>query len=70
MRLADLILSAALVVLSIALSAGLRFGLTESERVGDLRLVYFISGFAWWGLLFALPGLAWVRQRRRSGAPV
>lgn len=65
MRLFDLVLSAILVLLSLALSAGLRFGLSESERASDEMLVSHISGFAWWSLLFAFPLSAWVRQRLR-----
>jgi hypothetical protein len=65
MRLFDLVLSAILVLLSLALSAGLRFGLSESERASDKMLVSYISGFAWWSLLFAFPLSAWVRQRLR-----
>jgi hypothetical protein len=66
MRLFDLVLSAILVLLSFALSVGLRFGLSESERAGDALLVYYIFGFACWGFLFAFPLLAWVRQRVRK----
>lgn len=66
MRLFDLVLSAILVLLSLALSAGLRFGLSESERASDEMLVSYISGFAWWSLLFAFPLSAWVRQRLRK----
>ena len=68
MRLFDLVLSAILVLVSIALSAGLRFRLTESERAADELLVSYISGFAWWSVLFAFPMSAWVRQRFRKNA--
>lgn len=63
MRLFDLTLSTILVLLSLALSAGLRFGLSESERAGQEMLVFYISGFGYWSLLFAFPLSAWVRQR-------
>jgi hypothetical protein len=66
MRLLDLVLSAILSLLSIALSVALRFGLSESERAGDQLLVSYIFGFAWWSLLFAFPLAAWVRQRLRK----
>ena len=68
MRLFDLVLSATLVLLSLALSLGLRFSSSQSERAGDELFVSFIFGFAWWSLLFALPLLAWMRQRRRTVA--
>ena len=63
MRMFDLVMSAILVLLSLVISVGLRFGLSASERAGDELLVYYISGFAWWSLLFALPLSAWVRQK-------
>jgi hypothetical protein len=66
MRLPDLVLSVIFVVLSLALSAGLRFGLSESERAGDVLSVSYVFGFAWWSLLFAFPLSAWVRQRLRK----
>ena len=59
----DLVMSAILVLLSLVISVGLRFGLSASERTGDDLLVYFITGFAWWSLLFAFPLSAWVRQK-------
>jgi hypothetical protein len=66
MRLLDLTLSVILVLLSLALSAGLRFGLSESERAGQGLLTFYIFGFALWSLLFAFPLSAWVRQRSRK----
>jgi hypothetical protein len=66
MRLFDLVLSVILVPLSLLISVGLRFGLSESERSGDALLVFYIFGFAWWSLLFAFPLSAWVRQRLRK----
>ena len=63
MRLFDLILSAILVLLSLVISLGLRFGLSESERAGDVLLVSYIFGFFWWSLLFAFPLSAWIRQK-------
>jgi len=65
MRLFDLVMSTILVLLSLMVSVGLQFGLSASERTGDDLLVYLISGFAWWTLLFAFPLSAWVRQRLR-----
>lgn len=62
MRLFDLALSAILVLLSLLISFGLRFGLSESER-GDVLLVSYILGFFWWSLLFAFPLSAWMRQK-------
>src|SRR5882672_4764495 len=61
MRLFDLVLSAILVLLSLVLSALLRFGLSESERAGEKIMVYYIFGYAWWSLVFAFPLSAWVR---------
>ena len=69
MGLFDLVLSSTLVLLSLVLSVGLRFGLSESERTGDALLVSYIFGFAWWSLLFAFPLSAWVRQRLRKANP-
>jgi hypothetical protein len=66
MRLFDLVLSVILVLLSLAISVGLRFGLSASERAGDELLESYVFGFAWWSLLFAFPLLAWVRQRLRK----
>lgn len=63
MRFLDLVLSAILVLLSLVISIGLRFGLSETEREGDVLLVSYILGFFWWSLLFAFPLSAWVRQR-------
>ena len=69
MRQLDLVLSAALVLLSVAISAGLRFGLSASERDEEFT-VTFIYGFALWSLLFALPLAGWMRQRLQRGASV
>lgn len=66
MRLIDLILSALLVLLSLAISIGMRFGLSESERVGDEMSISWIYGFAYWSLLFSFPLSAWIRQRLRK----
>jgi hypothetical protein len=63
MRLLDLVLSVILVLLALVLSAGLRFGLSESERARQALLMFYIFGFAVWGLLLAFPLSAWVRQR-------
>jgi hypothetical protein len=66
MRIADLIAGIILAVLSLGLSAGLRFGLSESERAGDELLIYYIYGFAWWTLLFSFPWAGWMRERFRT----
>lgn len=63
MRLFDLVLSATLFLLSLLISVGLRFGLSESERANDMLLASYILGFFWWSLLFAFPLWAWMRQR-------
>jgi hypothetical protein len=55
MRLFDLILSVVLVLISLAISIGMRFGLSDSERIGDEMSVSWIYGFAYWSLLFSFP---------------
>ena len=65
MRLADLILSVVLVLISVLISAGLRFGLSESERADPITVVS-IYGFALWSLLFAFPLTGWILQTVRS----
>ena len=65
MRLFDLILSVVLVLISLGISIGMRFGLSESERVGDEMSAAWIYGFAFWSLMFSFPLSAWIRQRRR-----
>lgn len=68
MRFFDLILSVVLVLLSLTICVGLRFGLSQSERVGDEMLAYWIYGFSSWSLLFSFPLLAWIRQRLRKAS--
>lgn len=62
MRRSDLVVSLAFTVLAAALAAGLRFGLADSERQAQDSLNWFISGLALWGILFAVPAAAWIRN--------
>ena len=63
MRRLDLIVGSALSIIACVLSAGLRFGLSDSEREGQDSLTWFIGGLALWTLLFAIPAIAWVRAK-------
>jgi hypothetical protein len=46
-----------------------RFGMSASEREGQELLSWFIEGFALWAVLFAIPFVAWLLQRKR-GTPL
>ncbi len=63
LRMADRIVSVMLAVGALALSISLRFGLTPQERAGQDTLPWFIAGFAWWAVLFAIPFGAWLYHR-------
>jgi hypothetical protein len=65
LRRADLVVGATLFTLFLALSAGLRFGLSPEERAGQGLLFWgYIYGFALWAGLMTIPVVAWFRQRK------
>jgi len=51
-------------LLSLFFAAGLRFGLDAADRQEQTQL--FIFGFFLWTILFAIPGAAWIHQKRKS----
>jgi hypothetical protein len=64
LRVVDLVVSAILVAAFLALAAMLRFGMSPAEREG--RAEWYMCGFAFWGVLVAVPLFAWIRQRTRG----
>ena len=61
----NMILSMLLALTCASLFCGFRFGLPAAEREGQERLSWFIDGLALWAVLFSIPVMAWLRQRRR-----
>jgi len=45
---------------------GLECGISAAERQGQARLGWSIQGLALWTLLFAIPSVAWLIQRRKA----
>lgn len=62
----NVILSVLLVLICASLFCGFRFGMPAAEREGQERLGWFIDGFAIWTVLFSLPVVAWLRQKRQQ----
>ena len=63
----NVILSVLLVLTCSSLFCGFRFGVPAAEREGQESLNWFIDyGFAIWAVLFSVPTVAWMRQRRRT----
>ena len=52
------------------LFCGFRFGMPAAEREGQEFLSWLIEGFALWAVLFAIPFVAWMLQRKRGTALV
>jgi hypothetical protein len=63
----SMILSVILAFICVSLFCTLRFGLAPEERGLD-RLIGFITGLGIWTVLFAIPFLAWLRQRQLQTA--
>lgn len=63
---ADMLVAASLSLFSLAISTGLRFGLSTEERLGQDQINWFITGFAVWTVLFAVPLVGWLLQRGNS----
>jgi hypothetical protein len=63
MRRIDLIVSTVLLLISLTISAGLRFGLSTQERAADDHLQSVILGFGLWAILIFSPAAAWFLQR-------
>ncbi len=53
--------------LLIVIAGGVRFGLSAAERQDQEFLPWFVAGFVVWAILFAVPFVAWLRQRKRLG---
>lgn len=67
---ADLVISATLLILFLALSMGLRFGLSPRERDDqDFFFWGFVYGFALWAGLLMIPVVTWVKQRKSLRLP-
>lgn len=64
----NVILSVVLVLTCAALFCGLRFGMPAAEREGQERLSWFIDGFAIWAVLFSIPVVAWIVQKRQRAS--
>lgn len=65
-RVFEMVIAAILTTSFLALAAMLRFGMSAAER-GD-RADWYMYGFTFWGLLVAVPFVAWVCQRTRGKA--
>jgi hypothetical protein len=63
MHRADLAISLVCAALFLFLSVGLRFGLSNAEREGQLLLNWYIAGFGLWTILIGMPLAAWLRAR-------
>jgi hypothetical protein len=61
----NLILSLLLALICASLFCGFRFGMSAAERESQERLSWFIDGFAIWAVLFSIPAMAWIRQKKR-----
>lgn len=59
----EMLISLICALLFVAISAGLRFGLSESERAGQELLSWYIAGFGWWSAVIAVPFGIWCIQR-------
>jgi hypothetical protein len=70
LRKAEMVMSLSLAVIFLTFSLGLRFGLSATEREGQLMLDWYIYGFALWGILIAIPFIAWLRQRGIAAEPL
>ncbi len=62
----NMITSITLALASGVLCCGFRFGMSAAERQG--QLTWSIEGLALWAVLFAIPFVAWLRQRGKSVA--
>ena len=60
------VISVSLAVTFGLLFGALRFGITTAEREGQERLSWFIDGFAIWAVLFSIPVVAWIRQKKQG----
>src|SRR6266852_4635992 len=65
----NMITSVILAIASGVLCCGFRFGISAAERQGQERLTWSIEGLALWAVLFAVPFVAWLRQRSRNVPP-
>jgi len=63
----NMVLSVVLAGVAIAICCGLRFGLSPWEHQDQVGP--YIEGFALWACLFAIPLVAWFRQRLRERLP-
>lgn len=71
LRRADLFIGATLLIFFLALSAGLRFGLSPQERGGqDFFFWGFVYGFALWAGLLTIPVVTWLKQRKSLRPPL
>jgi hypothetical protein len=62
----EMVTSLLLVAVFLTLSLGLRFGLAVSECEGQGMVNWYITGFALWAALIAIPSVAWFRQRKSA----
>jgi hypothetical protein len=63
-RVVEMVIGAVLATSFLALAAMTRFGMSAAERGGQAG--WYMYGFTFWGLLFAVPFVAWIRQRTRG----
>jgi hypothetical protein len=59
-------LSVLLALICATLFCGMRWVMPEIEGQGQPFLGWFLSGFALWAVLFAIPFAAWVLRRKRN----
>jgi len=65
-RVVEMVIGAVLATSFLALAAILGFGMSAAER--GYQADSYMYGFTFWGLLVAVPFIAWIRQRTRGKA--
>jgi len=67
-RPSNMMVGLTLALVSGVLCCGFRFGLSAAERQGQDQLNWSIEGLALWALLFAIPFVAWLKQKARGAS--
>ena len=62
----NVILSVVLALTFALLFCELRFGMPAADREGQEMLSWFIDGLAIWAVLFSIPVVAWMLQKKRE----
>jgi hypothetical protein len=62
----NMIFSLLLALTCASLFSGFRFGISAAEREGQERLNWFIDGFVIWAVLFSIPAVAWIHQKKQG----